>query len=88
MSALERVGRELDAADRLREYDPWLEITRQEELIRRLAQQLSVDLWSEHPELAQRLAGAAALHLHWGELQDQLRRMASPWSSPSTDISS
>jgi hypothetical protein len=88
VEALERVGRELDAADRLPDHDPWPAIARQEEAVRHLAGQLSEGFWAQHAPLSRRLAEATALHLRWGSLQDQLRRILSPSSSPSPDISS
>jgi hypothetical protein len=88
VEALAQVGRELDAADRLAEHDPWLGIARQEALICQLAEHLSEGFRSQHSALADRLEAAAALHLYWGTLRDQLRRMVSPASSSSPDINS
>lgn len=86
--ALQRVGNELDRADRSTDYDPWPEIARMEELVRSSACRLSEHAWQNHPSLAKSLSDATDLHLHWGVLQDQITRMLSSSASPSPDISS
>lgn len=88
VDALSEVGHELDAADRLLDHNPWLGIARQEALISQLAGRLSEGFRSQHPALARDLDKAAALHLYWGSLRDQLRRILSTSSSSSADISS
>ncbi len=88
VEALDKVGRELDTADHLPGYDPWIAIARQEAVICLLAGHLSESFCGQHPALARRLNAATALHLYWGSLLDQLRRILSASSSPSPDISS
>jgi hypothetical protein len=88
MEALSQVGGELDAADHFPDHDPWLAVARQEAVVSQLAGHLSEGFRSQHPALARRLDAATSLHLSWGSLQDQLRRILSPGSSSSPDISS
>jgi hypothetical protein len=88
VDALEGVGRELDAADHLPGHDPWPAIESHEQAVRQLAGQLSEGFRDQHAALARGLQAKAALHLSWGGLRDQLKRILSPSSSPSPDISS
>lgn len=73
-AALDEVGRQLDAADRVPGHDPWSAIARQGALVSRLAELLSARFRCTHLDLAERLSGCANLHLAWGGLQDEVRQ--------------
>jgi hypothetical protein len=73
-AALDEVGRQLDAADRMPGHDPWPAIARQGATVRDLAGMLSARFRRAHPDLVARLSGCTNLHLAWGSLQDEVGR--------------
>jgi hypothetical protein len=74
VAALREIGSQLDAADKLRGHDPWPAIARQETRIRSLAARLSDRFCDRYPDLVQRLAASANLHLVWGSLSDEVKQ--------------
>jgi hypothetical protein len=84
--ALDRVGGELDAADRIRGYEPWRAIARQEAEALRLAAGLSDRFRRTHPDLMRRLLACANLHLSWAVLRDEIEGRAEWDSGPDAAI--
>ncbi|MBN1641696.1 MAG: hypothetical protein JXA09_10710 [Anaerolineae bacterium] len=72
--ALDAVGHELDAADRVPGRDPWGAIAAKEAQVHSLAVGLSDGFRLAHANLAQRLLGCTNLHLCWGSLCDEIDR--------------
>lgn len=75
MTALGKIGGQLDAADKVRGHNPWSAIARQEEKVRSLAKLLSDRFCRTHSELVQRLLACTNLHLVWGSLQDEIEQI-------------
>ncbi len=84
--ALDRVGGELDAADRMPGHDPWSAIAGQEAHVRSLAKGLSGRFCRAHGDLAARLLACANLHLAWGSLRDEIEQRTQPSRGPGTVI--
>ena len=82
--ALEKVGRELDAADRVPGHDPWGAIVRQETRVRSLAAGLSGGFRLAHADLADRLRACRDLHLTWASLCDQIEQRTERNGGPGT----
>jgi len=77
-TALGEIGKQLDAADKLRDHSPWKEIAAQETRIRDLAELLSDHFRSTHSALARQLFACENLHLVWGSLQEEIARAIQP----------
>ena len=73
-AALEEVGRQLDAADRMPDHDPWRAIAQQGTIVRSLTELLSDRFRRAHPALVARLSDPASLHLAWGRLRDEVKQ--------------
>ena len=76
IAALGRIGSELSAEDHMRDYDPWLPISRQEESIRALLSGLSASFRQQHASLVQTMATSPnMLYLDWWGLRDRLNEL-------------
>ena len=73
VAALGKIGSQLDAADRVRDFRPWAEIARQEAEIKRRAGMLSARFRSAHADLIARLSTSHNLHLAWADLRDEVK---------------
>lgn len=74
-AVLDRVGQQLDAADRTRGHDPWSAIAGQEAEMRRLAEGLTDRFRETHFDLARRLLTSMNLHLAWANLRDEIEQI-------------
>lgn len=72
VAVLGNVGGQLDAADKVRDYDPWSVIASQEAEVKSLAEMLSDRFCRTHSDLVKRLMACTNLHLGWGNLQDEI----------------
>jgi uncharacterized protein YegJ (DUF2314 family) len=68
------VGSQLDAADHLRDHNPWSAIAKLQTEFQQLAASLSDRFGLAHPGLLKRLNASSNLHLIWSDLIDEVKQ--------------
>lgn len=74
IAALDEIGSQLDAADRIRDHNPWVVIAGKELEIKRQITLLSGPFSRTHGDLLERLVKPSGLHLVWGDLKDEIEQ--------------